>query len=178
MTPRQEIWLEAEALERLSGALSDHYHLNYGEWPGDARASLTGNLLAFVFEGGLAVADEWLLRFGEAERLQESRRLFFEVATSEMVAIVADLTGHAVASSFYGFDPQTRTSHAIFVLDPNSRAGAEERRAVINWSQQVRLNARRLRSEHRAARDEHREMQQRVRETREASEQRRRVEGA
>jgi uncharacterized protein YbcI len=143
-----------EALERIAGTLSDLYFMLYEERPGDAHASLTGNMLAYVFEGGLSVSDEWLLRSGRGERLREFRRNFFEVVDDEMTGVVGDLTGMPVTYSFYGFDPKTRTSHAVFVLDMTELRGAEERQAVLNWSEQVRRNARRLREQHQEKREE------------------------
>jgi Na+-translocating membrane potential-generating system MpsC-like protein len=145
--------LGQEALDRIAGTLSDLYRGLYEEQPIDSQASLTGNMLAFVFEGGLSVADEWLLRNGRDDRLGEFRQQFFEVVDHELVGVVADLTSLPVNYSFYGFDPRTRTTHAIFVLDLTKLDRSEERQAVLNWSGQVRRNARRLRAEHVATRE-------------------------
>ncbi len=155
------------ALERVASTLSDLYYVLYEERPLDAHASLTGNMLAFVFEDGLSVSDEWLLRSGRGERLSEFRQNFFEVVSDEMVAVVGDLTGTPVTYSFYGFDPKTRTTHAIFVLDMSLLHGAEERQAVLNWSEQVRRNARRLREQHRATREVHLALKEQMRRKRE-----------
>jgi hypothetical protein len=152
------IRLGQEALDRIAGTLSDLYRALYDERPVDPQASLTGNMLAFVFEGGLSVADESLLRNGRDDRLAEFRQQFFEVVDPELVAIVADLTTLPVTYSFYGFDPKTRTTHAIFVLDLSGLDRSEERQAVLNWSEQVRRNARRLREEHVATRETFRAM--------------------
>jgi len=138
------------ALERIAATLSDLYYMLYEERAVDPRASLTGNMLAYVFEDGLSVADEWLLRSGRAERLREFRQNFFEVVSGELVEVVGGLTGMPVTYSFYGFDPRTRTTHAVFVLDVTRLYGPEQRQAVLNWSEQVRRNARRLREQHRA----------------------------
>ncbi len=161
-----EAQLGGEALEQIARSLSDLYNALYEERPGDARASLTGNMLAFVFEGGLSTADEWLLRMGRVEQLEKFRRHFFEVVGDEMVAVVADLTGLRVTYSFYAFDPQTRTTHAIFVLDLAALQGSEQRRAVLNWSEQVRRNARRLREEHVATRQAHKALTEQFHERR------------
>jgi uncharacterized protein YbcI len=159
--------LGEEALERVATTLSDLYFVLYEERPGDAHASLTGNMLAFVFEGGLSVSDEWLLLTGRGERLREFRQNFFEVVSGEMVQVVGDLTGMPVTYSFYGFDPETRSSHAIFVLDMSGLGGSEQRQAVLNWSEQVRRNARRLREEHRATREVHEALTAQMRQKRE-----------
>lgn len=159
MQPAQ---LGDEALARISTTLSDLYFNLYGERPVDARASLTGNMLAHVFQGGLAVSDEWLLRTGRGEQLREFRQGFFEVVSDEVVGVIGDLTGMPVTYSFYGFDPTTRTTHSIFILDTSELGSPERRQAVLNWSEQVRRNARRLRKEHRETRDLHRELKRQM----------------
>jgi hypothetical protein len=163
----QQLHLGGEALERVAGTLSDLYFTLYEEHPADPRASLTGNMLAYVFEGGLGVSDEWLLRTGRGERLREFRQSFFEVVSGEMVGVVGDLTGLPVTYSFFGFDPTTRTTHAVFVLDMTGMHDAEQRQAVLNWSEQVRRNARRLREQHRATREVHMALKDQVRAKRE-----------
>lgn len=145
-----------EALTRIATSLSDLYYTLYEERPLDPRASLTGNMLAFVFSDGLSVTDRWLLKSGRDDRLREFREHFFEVVSGELIALVSGLTGFRVNYSFYGFDPGTRTTHAIFVLDlDRADVDHEERKAVLNWSEQVRRNARRLSQEHREARAKH-----------------------
>jgi hypothetical protein len=62
-----------------------------------------------------------------------------------------------------GFDPKTRTSHSMFALDLSSLNGSEQRQAVLNWSEQVRRNARRLREQHVAAREVHRALTEQLR---------------
>jgi uncharacterized protein YbcI len=160
--PSHGVKLDGEALERIAGTLSDLYRYLYEERPADSQASLTGNMLAFVLEGGLSVADEWLLRNGRDDLLSDFRRHFFEVVDDQMMGVVGDLTGLSVTYSFYGFDPTTRTTHAIFVLDLSPLNRAEERQAVLNWGEQVRRNARRLREEHVATREAYRELREKV----------------
>jgi hypothetical protein len=152
----QNIRLGDDALERIAATLADLYHVLYEERALDPHASLTGNLLAFVFEDGLSVADEWLLLAGRDERLKEFREHFFSVVSDELTGVVTDLTGLPVTYSFFGFDPKTRTSHSMFVLDLSALNASEQRQAVLNWSEQVRRNARRLREQHIAAREVHR----------------------
>src|SRR3954467_375291 len=113
--PPRGAHLGDEALQRIATSLSDLYSVLYDARPGDAHTSLTGNMLAFVFEGGLSIGDEWLLRAGEEKQLTEFRRQFFDVVSDDLVGVVGDLTGLTVTYSFYGFDPHTRTTHAVFV---------------------------------------------------------------
>jgi hypothetical protein len=165
--PVQGVRLGDDALERIADALSDLYQVLYEERPLDAHASLTGNMLSFVFDDGLSVSDEWLLRTGSDERLREFREHFLSVVSDDLVGVVHDLTGFPVTYSFYGFDPKTRTTHAIFVLDLSTLNGSEQRQAVLNWSEQVRRNARRLREKHIATREIHRGLTDKMRAQRE-----------
>lgn len=159
--------LGEDALDRIAGSLADLYNALYEERPLNARASLTGNMLAFVFEDGLSVADEWLLRGGHDDRLREFRNHFLQAAGDELVGVVSDLTGLRVTYSFYGFDPETRTTHAIFVLDLSELNESQQRQAVLNWSEQVRRNARRLREQHVATRATHHALAEEMRAHRE-----------
>lgn len=164
----QDVRLGDDALERIAAALADLYYALYEERPLDPHASLTGNMLGFVFEDGLSVADEWLLLNGKDERLREFREHFLSVVSDELTGVVADLTGLPVTYSFYGFDPKTRTTHSIFVLDLSALNASEQRQAVLNWSEQVRRNARRLREEHVASRETHRALTDQMRAQRDA----------
>jgi uncharacterized protein YbcI len=163
----QSVRLGDDALDRIAATLAELYHSLYEERPLDARASLNDNMLAFVFEDGLSVADERLLQGGRDDRLQEFREHFLRAADAEMVAVVSALTELPVTYSFYGFDVKTRTTHAIFVLDLTALNGSEERQAVLNWSEQVRRNARLLREQHVAARTVQRDLTEKMREHRE-----------
>jgi hypothetical protein len=163
----QDVRLGEDALERIAAALADLYYVLYEERALDAHASLTGNMLAFVFEDGLSVADEWLLVAGREQRLKEFREHFFSVVSDELTGVVTELTGLPVTYSFFGFDPKTRTSHSIFILDLSALNAAEQRKAVLNWSEQVRRNARRLREQHVAAREVHRGLTEQLRAQRE-----------
>lgn len=165
--PTRDAHLGEDALDRIAAALAELYYVLYEERPLDARASQTGNILAFVFENGLSVADERLLHGGRDERLLEFREHFLRAADGEMSGVVHALTGLPVTYSFYGFDVKTRTTHGIFVLDLSSLNGSEERQAVLNWSEQVRRNARRLREQHVAARNVHRGLKDEMRAHRE-----------
>jgi hypothetical protein len=159
----QDVRLGDDALERIAAALADLYFVLYEERPLDPHASLTGNMLGFVFEDGLSVADEWLLISGKDERLREFREHFLSVVSDELTGVVTDLTGLPVTYSFFGFDPKTRTTHSIFVLDLSALNASEERQAVLNWSEQVRRNARRLREQHIATRETHRALTDQMR---------------
>jgi len=163
----QGVRLGDDALERIAATLAELYYSLYEERPLDARASLNDNMLAFVFEDGLSVADERLLQGGRDDRLREFREHFLRAADGEMAGVVNALTGLPVTYSFYGFDVKTRTTHAIFVLDLSALNASEERQAVLNWSEQVRRNARLLREQHVAARNIHHDLKEELRGYRE-----------
>jgi uncharacterized protein YbcI len=160
--PISGVKLDVDALDRIAVTLSDLYRTLYEERPVSSQASLTGNMLAFVIDDGLSVADEWLLRHDRGDLLKDFREHFFEVVDDQMTEVIADLTGLSVTYSFYGFDPTTRTTHAIFVLDLSPLNRAEERQAVLNWGEQVRRNARRLRQEHVATREAYKDLKVQV----------------
>jgi uncharacterized protein YbcI len=160
--PTYGVKLDIDALDRIAVTLSDLYRNLYEERPVSSQASLTGNMLAFVIEDGLSVADEWLLRNGRDDLLCDFREHFFEVVDDQMTEVIADLTGLSVTYSFYGFDPTTRTTHAIFVLDLTPLNHVEERQAILNWGEQVRRNARRLRQEHVATREAYKNLKVQV----------------
>ena len=87
--------LGADALQGVAASLSDLYCVLYGERASDARASLTGNMLAFVFEGGLSVPDEWMLRSGMSERLLGGRlfRILLAASYSTADLVLPDPSG-------------------------------------------------------------------------------------
>jgi uncharacterized protein YbcI len=115
--PERAVHLSDEAQARIVAALSDIYVSLYEERPGDARASLTGDMLIFVFEDGLTIADDQLLRNGHEERVREFRRQLFEVIGDRLARTVHELTGFPVSHSFSDFDPRARTTRALFVLE-------------------------------------------------------------
>jgi hypothetical protein len=166
--------LEPERLDRLARSLADLYAMLYDGRPASARCTLSGDLLAFGFDGGLSVADEWLLANGREDRVIDFRRQFFEAVSDEMIAVVGGITDLTVDTSFFEFDPRTRSTHAIFVVEPSLVAAAQDRQAVLNWGEQVRRNARKLRAQHVASRAVHVELKREVREKREAAERRNR----
>jgi hypothetical protein len=162
----QLLHLGEDALAAVAAELANTYEELYGERPLDPRASLNGDLLAWVFDDGLSAADEGLLHRRREDSLQELRRHFFDVIGDRLQATVVELTGAPVNYSFFGFDPPTRTTHGVFVLDL-STPDFERRRALIGWSEQVRRNAVRLRKEHSETSELNRALTERVRAERE-----------
>jgi uncharacterized protein YbcI len=164
---RDEPLLSETALERTAATLADQFALLYDAPPLDPRASLTANILTFVFEGGLSPSDEWLLKKGLHDKLNDFRVYFMKVVSAQLDQIVNDLLGVTVTSSFFGFDPTTRTTISIFVLDLGRFDQTHDRRAVLNWSEQVRRNARNLREDHVAARQANHDLAKEMRTLRE-----------
>jgi Na+-translocating membrane potential-generating system (MpsC) len=162
----QLVHLGEDALAAVAVDLALRYEDLYGERPLDPRASLNGNLLAWVFDDGLSTADEKMLRRGREDSLRKFRHHFFDAAGERLQNAVGELTGVPINYSFFGFDPPTRTTHGVFVLDL-STPDFERRQALIGWSEQVRRNAVRLRKEHAVTSETNRELTRQVRAERE-----------
>src|SRR5689334_16020037 len=124
------IHLGEDALAAVAMELANTYEDLYGERPLDPHASLNGDLLAWVFDDGLSAADEGLLRRGREDRLQKFRHHFFDVIGERLQGTVGELTGVPVSYAFFGFDPPTRTTHGVFVLDLDT-PDLERRRALL-----------------------------------------------
>lgn len=146
---------DRQALDRLSRSLADQFAALYDIGPADPRVSREGSILTFAFAGGLSASDELLLEVGRGEQLREFREHFLRAISGQLSEVVEALTGAAVRHFFPAFELPTRTTSCFFVLDEHVRDEAEQRRALLNWSEQVRRNARDLRQRHRAAREAH-----------------------
>jgi uncharacterized protein YbcI len=147
--------LGPERLARIAAGLADQFALLYEAKPADPRAQMAGNMLAFTFEGGLSRADEMHLRSGRREAVQKFRERFLEIVAEQLKSVAASLSGGRVTFFSGAFDPDSRTTNMLFVLDllPDDRA--EQREAIRNWSEQVRRNARELRINHLQTREAH-----------------------
>jgi hypothetical protein len=147
--------LGPEKLGRIATGLADQFALLYEAKPADPRAQMAGNMLAFTFEGGLSRSDELHLRSGRPEVVQKFRERFLEVVAEQLKSVAASLSGGRVTFFSGAFDPDSRTTNMLFVLDllPDDRA--EQREAIRNWSEQVRRNARELRISHLQTREAH-----------------------
>ena len=110
--------LGEDALAEIAATLADLYQDLYGEQALRSHASLTGNMLAWVFRNGLNGADKRIAGSGEEDVLKEFRRGFLEVIGRRLERAVEEIAGVSVDYSFFGFDPRSRTTHAIFILRP------------------------------------------------------------
>jgi uncharacterized protein YbcI len=147
--------LGSERLARIGAGLADQFALLYGASPTDPQAQMAGNMLTFTFQGGLSVADENHLRAGRFDAVRRFREGFLEVVAEKLKTVAASLSGSQVTFFSSAFDPESRTTNMLFVLDLLPDDEAEQREAIRNWSEQVRRNARELRISHLQTRETH-----------------------
>jgi uncharacterized protein YbcI len=147
--------LGPERLGRIAAGLADQFALLYEARPADPRAQMAGNMLAFTFEGGLSRADELHLRAERLEVVQKFRERFLEVVAEQLKSVAASLSGGRVTFFSGAFDPESRVTNMLFVLDLLPDDKAEQREAIRNWSEQVRRNAREMRISHLQTRETH-----------------------
>jgi hypothetical protein len=142
-------------LAEIARGLADQFAILYEEKPVDPRAHMAGNMLTFAFQGGLSRADELHLEHGHGEELRAFRECFLQVVSGRFQGLVESLSGGHVTFSSGVFDPESRTTNMLFVLDLLPDDKAEQRAAIRNWSEQVRRNARELRIGHLQTRETH-----------------------
>lgn len=151
-------------LGSIAAGLADQFALLYEAKPIDPRAHMAGNMLAFAFQGGLSVSDENHLEAGHFEELRAFRERFLEVVAGDLESTAGALTGTDVVFFSGVFDPDTRTTNMLFVLDLLPDDEEEQREAIRNWSVQVRRNARELRISHLQTREAHLALRDKVHE--------------
>jgi uncharacterized protein YbcI len=171
----EAVALDAATLRRLATSLSDQFALLYDARPIDPTVGVINDSLVYAFHGGLTLADERLMDAGRGAEVREFRERFLKVAGEQLSAVVEALTGGAVTSFFGTFDPVSGLTEGTFFIDSRPDRVLEERQALLNWSAQVRRNARSLRDEHVASREAHHALQESLRDLREESEGRRRL---
>ncbi len=132
-------------LSQIATGLADQFELLYDAKPLDPRANMAGNMLAVAFQGALSPADEKHLEGGHADETRAFRERFLEVVAGDLRSTTESLTGGQVTYFSGAFDPSTRTTNMLFVLDLLPDDELEQRAAIRNWSDQVRRNARELR---------------------------------
>jgi uncharacterized protein YbcI len=150
-----ESLLDDARLAKIASGLADQFASLYEAKPIDPRAHMAGNMLAVSFQGGLSISDEKHLEGGHYEELRAFRERFLEVVAEQLKSVVASLAGGHVTFFSAVFDPGTRTTNMLFVLDLLPDDASEQREAIRNWSEQVRRNARELRVNHLQTREAH-----------------------
>lgn len=156
-----------ERLARIAAGLAEQFALLYEAEPVDPRVHMAGNMLTFAFQGGLSISDQKHLEAGHLDELRAFRERFLEVVSGRLTSVVETLSGGQVTFSSGVFDPGSRTTNMLFVLDLLPDDAEEQRAAIRNWSEQVRRNARRLREQHRATREVHLALKEQMRRKRE-----------
>lgn len=147
--------LDGEQLVRISGGLADQFALLYEATPADPRAQMAGNMLTFAFAGGLSTSDEKHLEAGHEAELKAFRERFLESVSEQLKSTVAALSGGHVTFFSGVFDPGSRMTNMLFVLDLLPDDKAEQRQAIRSWSEQVKRNARALRVSNLQTRETH-----------------------
>lgn len=154
-------------LESVATALADQFAALYDARPRHCRSQLGGHVLTFSFLGGLSRFDELLLEGRRDAEVRDFRVLFLEAVSPQLGEVVEALSGFGVSHFFASFDPVRQTTECLFLLDPRRSDEDEQRRALLNWSEQVRRNARELRERHREAREAHARQRELMRKARE-----------
>jgi len=144
-----------DRLAKIAAGLADQYALHYEAKPVDPRAHMAGNMLNVAFQSGLSVADERHLEGNHLDELRAFRECFFEAIANDLKSVVESLSGSHVTFFSSAFDPETRTTNMLFVLDLLPDDLEEQREAIRNWFEQVRRNARELRISHLQTRETH-----------------------
>jgi hypothetical protein len=155
-----------ESTDSLATTLADQIALLYEARPGDPRVGVNENMLTFTFEGGLTASDECLLAVGRDRDVREFRERFLHAASPRLSEIVSAFAEAEVTFFFTAFDAGARTTSCFFVLGSPADPRRERRRAIRNWGEQVRRNARDLRAEHAQVRSEHKRLRQMLRQVR------------
>jgi hypothetical protein len=160
--------LDETTLEQLRTALSDQFTALYDHRPVDPSTALKGDLLTFAFQGGLSRGDELLLEGERSEQLCRFRDAFLTVIAPQLEEVVTALAPVEVLGLRSSFDPTSGATECVFQLARSETNADEERQALLNWSEQVRRNARTLRKSHREAREAHARLRDRLRAIRES----------
>jgi uncharacterized protein YbcI len=155
-----------ESTGSLASTLADQVALLYEARPGDPRVGISENTLTFAFEGGLTTSDECLLAAGRDQEVRTFREHFLQAASATLSEIVSSFAEAEVTFFFAAFDPASRITSCFFVLDSQADPQSEQRRAIRNWGEQVRRNARDLRIRHHQVRDEHKRLREILRRAR------------
>ena len=164
--------LEAESpfsprrLGEIATGLADQFEVLYEAKPADPRANMAGNMLTIAFQGGLSPADETHLGAGHGGELRDFRECFLEVVAEDLSTTAELLTGSHVTYFSGLFDPATRTTNMLFVLDLIADDEEEQRQAIRSWSEQVRRNARELRMSNLQTRETHVALREQIGELR------------
>lgn len=154
-SPEDDSPFDQRRLDQIATGLADQFAFLYEAEPADPRVQMAGNMLNFAFQGGFTVADENHLKAGHLDELRGFRERFLEVVGEQLKSIVETMTGGHVTFFSTAFDPASRTTNMLFVLDLLPDDKGEQREAIRNWSEQVRRNARALRISHLQTRETH-----------------------
>ncbi len=104
-------------LSRISNEIVAAQKRYFGRGPTQAKSYIIDDILLVVMRGGLTVAEQSMLEFGEKDMVREFRQPFENRMTGRLIEIVERLTERKVVTyqSQIMFDPHTVVE--IFVFD-------------------------------------------------------------
>lgn len=103
------------------------YKQAFGRGPTKSRARYAGpDVLVFLLEDGMTVAERNLVALGEGTRVREHRLLIQDALDHEIRALVETMLDRRVANLVGAVDPEHDLTAMMFVLEPvpgSRRAG-------------------------------------------------------
>lgn len=104
-------------LSRISNAIVKAQKEHFGRGPDSAKSYMFDDLLFVVMRGGITVAEQTMLDFGQQDLVRNFRQQFENEMTSRLVGVVEELTGRRVLTyqSQILFSPHVVVE--VFVFD-------------------------------------------------------------
>jgi len=115
-------------LRQISREMVEKQKHRWGRGPKNVKSYMFDDLVLIVMRGGLTVAEQTMLDFGQHDLVRRFRQTFENEMVAELSAMIEPLTGRRVltSQSQIMFDPHVVVE--IFVLDHSP--GAVERYAA------------------------------------------------
>jgi hypothetical protein len=117
--------------------------------PSRVRVAEEANTVSLAFGWPLAPWEAILVRSGQQHRLERFRLELLEAIAPSLAEVVEIEIGREARSRSLALAARGQEATVGFALGGPTEDGAESRRAIRNWSLQVRRSARHQRSEHR-----------------------------
>ena len=89
----------------------------FGRGPTKARATISGDVITCVFEGGFTRSEATLVERGHEQQVKEFRGGLYEASRADAIAAVEALVGQRVRSYVAAPDPASGTEISVFVLE-------------------------------------------------------------
>jgi uncharacterized protein YbcI len=122
MTPTKISQVETRIAEEMARLQADYY----GFAPREARAYVTpGELVVVVMRETFTPAEKALIRHGDAEAIQYSRRRFQQLSRDDFIAVVEQATGEQVESFLSETSLESELAVETFLLVGEDRTEME-----------------------------------------------------